>query len=78
MFVFYCFLYFMVWMRVFHSFCFENQIAFQDLAHCMVMNDSSVQTLNQRAGRDTPAIQFRPNIIVFSPKPFDEVGVAFI
>jgi len=68
----------MVWMRVFHGFCFENQIAFQDFAHCMVMNDSSVRALNQRAGRETPAIQFRPNIIVNSPKPFDEVGIAFI
>lgn len=45
---------------------------FSDLAAYMLMATKSVDALNEKLDAPVPALQFRPNILVSTQKPFEE------
>ncbi|XP_017790095.1 PREDICTED: mitochondrial amidoxime-reducing component 1-like isoform X2 [Habropoda laboriosa] len=50
----------------------EDTGLFSDLASYMLMTTRSVEQLNEKLERPVPTLQFRPNILVSTQKPFEE------
>ncbi|KAL4238383.1 hypothetical protein ACF0H5_003092 [Mactra antiquata] len=50
----------------------DDQIAFQDFCHCMIMCESSLNDLNSRLDKKLNCISFRPNVMIKGTVPFDE------
>ncbi|XP_031845755.1 mitochondrial amidoxime-reducing component 1 isoform X2 [Nomia melanderi] len=50
----------------------EDTGLFSDLAAYMLMATKSVDALNEKLDAPVPALQFRPNILVSTQKPFEE------
>ncbi|XP_076761828.1 mitochondrial amidoxime-reducing component 1 isoform X3 [Xylocopa sonorina] len=50
----------------------EDSGLFSDLASYMLMTTRSVDQLNEKLERPVPALQFRPNILVSTQRPFEE------
>lgn len=50
----------------------DDEIAFQDFCHCMIMCESSMEVLNKRLAKPLNCIPFRPNVMIEGTRPFDE------
>ncbi|XP_076170020.1 mitochondrial amidoxime-reducing component 1 isoform X2 [Ptiloglossa arizonensis] len=50
----------------------EDTGLFSDLASYMLMTTRSLEVLNEKLDKSVPTLQFRPNILVSTQKPFEE------
>ncbi|XP_045160180.2 mitochondrial amidoxime-reducing component 1-like [Mercenaria mercenaria] len=50
----------------------HDEVAFQDFVTCMIMSESSMDTLNKRLEKPVSPLQFRPNLMIEGSQPFDE------